>query len=139
HSVKRAPPVDTTWNEWGFFDYSSLHPNLHSHNVDALAFASDAPVDVIYSVSVVEHMPRAVWERLLERCRAWLPDGGRLLLTIDLIPGTHQLWNFSEGREVESASAHGNVSDFLQRLRDLDFTISETLIKERIPQSRTDV
>ena len=101
HTLERVPPPNPTWNEWGYCDYSHLHVNIRSHHVDALTFVREAPFDAVYSVSVIEHMPRAHWITLLTRCRQWLVDGGRLILTLDLIPGTDLLWNYSEGREVD--------------------------------------
>ena len=39
HPMIRIPPIDPNWNEWGFLsDYSRVHPNLHSHQQDALTF-----------------------------------------------------------------------------------------------------
>jgi hypothetical protein len=76
---------------------------------------------------------------MLARCRQWLAKKGRLLLTIDLVPGTQNLWNFSEGQEVEPTDVHGNVTDLLNHLRKVGFTPSETFTREKIPQSRTDL
>ena len=114
HPLRRVPPHQPDWNEWGYHDYAHAHPHLRSHNLDALSFEPKEPLDVVYSVSVIEHLPRTAREAMLARCRQWLGPGGRLLLTIDLIPGTQNLWNFSEGREVEPPSVHGNVTDFVK-------------------------
>jgi len=72
-------------------------------------------------------------------CRRWLARNGRLVLTIDLIPGTKSLWNYAEGRVVEPVAAHGNVDDFVRCLRDLGFTLEELLIQQQVPKSRTDL
>jgi 2-polyprenyl-3-methyl-5-hydroxy-6-metoxy-1,4-benzoquinol methylase len=139
HPLVRAPPPDPGWNEWGFYDYGRHHPNLRSHHLDALVFEPDMPLDVVYSVSVIEHMPRATWQAILARCRRWLGRNGRLLLTIDLIPGTQWLWNYSEGREVEPPARHGDITAFAGHLGRLGFTPIEAFIWQGVPQSRTDL
>jgi 2-polyprenyl-3-methyl-5-hydroxy-6-metoxy-1,4-benzoquinol methylase len=139
HPVARVPPADPGWNEWGFYDYSRVHPNLHSHQMDALAFAPESPLDLVYSVSVIEHMPRATWEAVLARCRRWLARNGRLVLTIDLIPGTESLWNFAEGKVVEPVEVHGSINDFMNCLQKLGFTPLEILVQKEVPKSRTDL
>jgi 2-polyprenyl-3-methyl-5-hydroxy-6-metoxy-1,4-benzoquinol methylase len=139
HPKERVPPINPAWNEWGFYDYARVHPNLRSHHVDALTYEADSPFDVVYSVSVIEHMPRATWEAMLARCRHWLASKGRLLLTIDLIPGTESLWNYSEGLVVEPVELHGSVKDFVSCLRALGFNIGEMFIRRQVPKSRTDL
>jgi hypothetical protein len=139
HPTKRTPPVQPDWTEWGFFDYSLLHPRLRSHHKSALDFVPEAPVDVIYSVSVLEHMPRAVQTEVIARCRRWLNRGGRLLLTIDLIPGTKSLWNRSEGKEVEPVAVHGTISDLLDHLRRHGFKPLQAAIHREVPHSLTDL
>ncbi len=139
HPLARVPPTLPTWNEWGFYDYARIHANLRSHNLSAFDFKPEAPFDVVYSVSVIEHMPRATWEAILTRCRSWLPKNGRLILTIDLIPGTESLWNYAEGVEVEPVSVHGNVADLINCLDGLGFSPSESVILSQVPKSKTDL
>ncbi len=139
HPQVRVPPTVPSWNEWGFYDYARVHPNLRSHNLSAFDFEPDAPLDVVYSVSVIEHMPRATWEAILTRCRRWLAKNGRLILTIDLIPGTESLWNYAEGLEVEPVAVHGTVTDLIRCLDGLGFTPSESVILGDVPKSRTDL
>ncbi|MGH6990920.1 MAG: class I SAM-dependent methyltransferase, partial [Stellaceae bacterium] len=139
HPVIRTPETRTHWNEWGFFDYSALNPRLHSHHIEALAFQPPAAVDVVYSVSVIEHMPRRVWEATLAAAAAWLKPDGRLLLTLDLVPGTDLLWNYSEGRVVETQEAHGNRAEIRRQLERLGFEIAEEEAMRAVPQSRTDI
>ncbi|HEV2263807.1 MAG TPA: class I SAM-dependent methyltransferase [Stellaceae bacterium] len=139
HPLVRTAETRAQWNEWGFFDYAALHPRLRSHHIDALAFQPLAPVDVVYSVSVVEHMPRRVWETTLAAAARWLKPGGRLLLTLDLVPGTDSLWNYAEGRAVEPLDAHGDRAAILRQLDELGFEVVEEQALRTIPQSRTDV
>lgn len=139
HPLMRSPETRSQWNEWGFFDYSILHPRLRSHHVDVLDFQPTMPVDVVYSISVVEHMPRRVWEATLAAAARWLKPGGRLILTLDLIPGTDMLWNYSEGRVVEMPDVHGSRDIIGRVLRANGFDIAEEQVLRDIPQSRTDV
>jgi hypothetical protein len=90
-------------------------------------------------VSVIEHMPRATWEAILGRCRRWLGKNGRLVLTIDLIPGTESLWNYSEGKVVEPVNVHGNIGDLVRCLDGLGFTPVESFVCEQVPKSKTDL
>jgi 2-polyprenyl-3-methyl-5-hydroxy-6-metoxy-1,4-benzoquinol methylase len=139
HPSVRVPPFQPDWNEWGFFDYSWFGPRLESRNVGIESFASDGGFDVVYSVSVFEHLPRSVWELALERSRAWLGTDGRLLLTVDLVPETELLWNLAEGVEVEPAAEHGTVDDLVQSIERLGFVIDERTIMRGVPESRTDL
>jgi 2-polyprenyl-3-methyl-5-hydroxy-6-metoxy-1,4-benzoquinol methylase len=139
HPLVRVPPALPVWNEWGFYDYGRHHPNLRAHQVDALMFEPTAPLNAVYSVSVIEHMPRATWEALLARSRRWLVQGGRLILTIDLIPGTQLLWNYSEGQEVEPTDVHGDVGAFAAELGRVGFAPIDAFIWQNVPKSRTDL
>jgi 2-polyprenyl-3-methyl-5-hydroxy-6-metoxy-1,4-benzoquinol methylase len=139
HPLVRVPPTNPSWNEWGFYDYARVHPNLRSHQMNAFDFEPAAPLDLVYSVSVIEHMPRATWEAILARCRRWLAKNGRLVLTIDLIPGTESLWNYSEGKVVEPVSVHGEIADLVRFLDSLGFTPLESCVFEQVPKSKTDL
>lgn len=137
HPLERVPPSDPGWNEWGFFDYARLHPGIRSHHIDALTFQPATSLDAIYSVSVIEHMPRAHWEALLARCRDWLVRDGHLVLTLDLIPGTDLLWNYAEGREVEPPGVHGDIPAFLARLDHVGFRVLDTVVQYDVARSKT--
>jgi SAM-dependent methyltransferase len=139
HPVVRSLPATDDWNEWGFFDYGQLHPNLTSHHCSIAEFTPLTTFDAIYSICVLAHMQRTVREDTLRRCREWLRPGGRLLLTIDLIPATDFLWNRSEGTDVESLLVHGAVADVLLQLGELGFRLNESSILRTIYNSRTDL
>lgn len=126
------------WNEWGFIDYAPMHPNLRSFHTDILEFQPEAAYDVVYSVSVVEHMPRPVWERTVELAASWLKPGGLLVLTVDMIPHTMDLWNMSEGRLVDSEN-HGTIESLGRKMQQAGLTLEEAFIRRNIPYSRTDV
>jgi 2-polyprenyl-3-methyl-5-hydroxy-6-metoxy-1,4-benzoquinol methylase len=127
------------WNEWGYLDYSLFSPHLRSFHTDIQTFVSKEKFDAIYSISVLEHMPRNVWERTLEQLPQWLNPSGYLFLTLDLIPGTYALWNKSEGRVVDPHENHGGLKDITDRLTTLGFAFEELFVKQNIPYSQTDV
>jgi hypothetical protein len=127
------------WNEWGYLDYAEITPRLKSFHSDILRFRPKMKFDAIYSVSVIEHMPRAIWEKTLLLASKWLKNNGLLLLTLDLKPNTDALWNLSEGEVVESDNKHGTLKEFLDQLKSLGFVVEENQVKNTIPYSRTDV
>jgi SAM-dependent methyltransferase len=139
HQTVRTPPPADDWNEWGFFDYGRVHPNLTAHHCTIADFAPSYNFDVIYWVSVIAHMPRLVREDALQRCRVLLQPGGVLLLAVDLIPATDALWTLSEGREVEPPAHHGTTDDLLQQLGLSGFQINEARVARSVPKSRTDL
>lgn len=139
HSNIRTYDKQSEWNEWGFLDYSQISSNLKSFNIDILKFRPGKRVDAIYSVSVLEHMPRSIWEQTLKRTAKWLRPGGVLLLTLDLQPESDSLWNLSEDKEVDLPDEHGTLKELLNVLVKLNFDISEFLVQREIPYSRTDV
>lgn len=139
HPLVRTADTRDSWNEWGFLDYGQLLPGAASFHVDVLQFRAQSRFDAIYSVSVIEHMPRPVWERTLELMASWLTQGGLLLLTLDLIPGTDALWNMSEGKPVDQGAGHGCLEDVASKLRGYGLVIEDLFVKRKIPHSRTDV
>lgn len=138
HLLTRTFLDKMDWNEWGFLDYSLFGFSITSLHQDVMKYASRKQFDVIYSVSVIEHMPRKIWEGLLNKVALWLKPGGHFILTLDLIPETENLWNFSEGQMVEAVQQHGNLSLFTKSLMKLGFKI-ETVQILNIPGARTDV
>jgi SAM-dependent methyltransferase len=139
HPLVRKMTATPDWTEWGFFDYSQLHPNLKSSHCTIADFTTTERFDAIYSVSVLAHMPRPVREDTLRRCRDLLRPGGLLLLAIDLIPATNFLWNFSSGREVEPPEIHGTIYDVIEQLSSLDFEIVEKEGRRGVAGARTDL
>ena len=125
-------------NEWGFFNYAQLDPRITSYNV---AFASLGlhGLDILYSCSVIEHMPR---QMRLENIAAWkkaLAPDGKILLTVDLVPETRRLWNFSAGEVVELPGTHGTLEDLLDEIRFTGFAICDVSMEVACPGSRTDI
>jgi 2-polyprenyl-3-methyl-5-hydroxy-6-metoxy-1,4-benzoquinol methylase len=132
-SIIRTPPPAGDWNEWGFFDYSALHSKLMSYHCDIAKFTPEFAYDVIYSICVIAHMPRATREDTIRRCRRWLKPGGTLLLAIDLIPVSDFLWNRGGG-PVEPPSKHGTMHDVMSQLSELGFAIVEQTVFRNVPR-----
>ncbi|WP_434619330.1 class I SAM-dependent methyltransferase [Tabrizicola sp. M-4] len=127
-------------NEWGFLDYAPLNPAIQSHNEDfATAPLPAGSVGLIYSVSVVEHMTAALRCRVVQRAADVLAPGGRLVLTIDLQPGSLALWNVDRRKPVEDPALHGDLNDFLVELRQAGFAVEEVQIRRALPGSVTDI
>jgi len=139
HPLDRTYQPRHEWNEWGYLDYASLDRRISSHHVDAALFSPEKPLDVIYSVSVIEHMPAQVRRSVIARFRDWLKPGGHLLLSVDLVPDTDLLWRWSEGVAVDPEDLHGTFTTLLQELADAGLDVSETDIRRRIEGSRTDL
>lgn len=135
----RTQETRNQWNEWGFFDYSQLSNAIMSHHANILDFRPKEKYEVIFSISVVEHMPRQTWEKTLGLVAQWLKPAGHLILTIDLIPETDWLWNLAEGKVVEEKEVHGGIDDFVSFIQGLGLHILEKEIARNIPFSRTDV
>jgi len=94
--------------------------------------------DVVYSVSVIEHMPAEVRRTVIMRISHLLRPEGRLFLSLDLIPGGELLWNYNEGQIVD-AQDHGAIDDLKAELAAAGLAvISESNIRG-MPMSRTDV
>jgi len=139
HQIVRDLNNLDDWNEWGFLDYSKLISGIQSHNINVLHYHPHEKFDLIYSVSVVEHMPRKTWEQVLQWAAKWLKPGGRFILTLDLIPRTDALWNFVEGQEVEKTAQHGTLTDFRASLKRNGLLEKDFKIMREIPLSKTDL
>ena len=128
------------WDEWGFFDYSILNQNITSFNTQILeAKFDDNFFDYIYSVSVIEHMTKSTRKLLWKKISKWIKEDGQLLLTIDLIPQTENLWNYCAGQIVEDVEQHGSLSDLKSEVNDEGFILKECTFKTQIPDSRVDL
>ena len=130
--IIRTPPAGD-WNEWGSFDYSLLNSKLTSYHCDVEKFTPRCAYDVIYSICVIAHMPRATREDTFRRCHDWLEPGGTLLLAMDLIPSTDFLWNRG-GDSLEPPRMHGTIDDVIRQLSELDFVITEQTVIRNVPR-----
>ena len=139
HDKIRAAPAQPDWNEWGYLDYGQLDRQIRSHHCMMQDLRGAGPFDLIYSVSVIEHIPAEARRAVLAAMKDNLAPGGRLLLTLDLIPGTDQLWNLSEGLRVDEGAAHGSIADFMTELATLGFDVTEKTEFRSIEDSRTEL
>ena len=80
-------------------------------------FRSWPPFDGIYSISVIEHVPATVRRALLADISARTRLGGLVVLTIDLVRGSDELWNLNLGVEVEDLAVHGTFQDVSKKVR----------------------
>jgi cyclopropane fatty-acyl-phospholipid synthase-like methyltransferase len=135
----RRLPFAADWNEWGFFDYGSLHRNLTSYHCDITNFTPAPRYNAIYSIASLAHMTRATREETLRLCHDWLLPHGLLLLTIDVIPASDFIWNRTEGVEVEPPIQHGTIQSVLECLHGLGFRIDESNVIRTVYKSRTDL
>jgi SAM-dependent methyltransferase len=134
----RTLPAGEDWNEWGFFDYGTLHQNLAAHNVAIDEFTPWHQYEAVYSVGAIAHFPSLIREQTLKKCSAWLKPGGRLVLAVDLIPGADTLWNL--GGSGETPDQHGTCVDVERQLESLGLSIVESRICRGLERwSRTDL
>ncbi|WP_335976743.1 class I SAM-dependent methyltransferase [Gaetbulibacter jejuensis] len=139
HPTVRHLKDKENWNEWGYLDYSYFEKNIVSKHKDFTKHRTYKRYDCIYSISVIEHMPRETRLKMLKKAAKLLKKGGEFLLTIDIAPNTNDLWNFSEGKQVESKEEHGTIQSFKAELSAFGFKIVSEHIQRDIYDSRTDV
>lgn len=125
-----------TWNEWGYLDYSEFHPGIRSRQIPYEESAADEQVDAIVSVSVIEHLPAKIRRAWIALAGHQLVKGGSLLLTVDTVPFSDDLWCFSSGEPVEDNEIHGTVQDLLGEISDAGFSINEFERSAWLPCSR---
>lgn len=107
----RCWPPEPDWNEWDFLDYGSAGLANRSWNCTLDKLPRRPPWDGIYSISVIEHVPAAARRSLLRDIAIRTRPEGLVVLTIDLVPGTDELWNLNLGVEVENPAHHGSLDD----------------------------
>ncbi len=109
----RTWPPQPDWNEWGFLDYGSAGLAHRSWNCTLGELPASAVFDGVYSVSVIEHLPATVRRELLADISARTRRGGLVVLTVDLVRGSDDLWNRNLEIEVEDPAAHGTFQDVI--------------------------
>ena len=139
HPITRKLDGKKNWNEWGYLDYSIIDEKIVSHNLDFGSYKSREKFDSIYSISVIEHMPKSSRIKVLKKARRLLKIHGELLLTVDIVPETNKIWNRSEDKQVEDDDIHGTIDSFKKELKRFGFNITEEHIQREIKDSRTDV
>ena len=99
----------------GFLDYHVLDSRIRSRNVDMRSFDDGERYDIVYSVSVIEHMPAAVRRAVIAQISRLLRPEGRLLCP-GHDSGQRFLWNYSEGVVVDEAAVHGTLPSIKEEL-----------------------
>lgn len=139
HPIVRDPTDRGKWNEWGFLDYSRLDSRIRSIHAAFESLTPQREFDVLYSISVIEHLSskdRSAW---MSRFAQHLRPGGRLLLTVDLVPWSDALWPYREGVLVEDPELHGSLSTLVQELPSFGFVVSSVVANTHVPKSRVAV
>jgi 2-polyprenyl-3-methyl-5-hydroxy-6-metoxy-1,4-benzoquinol methylase len=136
HPIVRDRTDRERWNEWGFLDYSGLDSRIRSIHAPFESLKPERGFDVLYSVSVIEHLSskdRGAW---MSRFAEHLRPGGRLLLTVDLVPWSDALWPYREGVLVEEPGIHGSLRTLVEELTSFGFLIASIDAKTHVPKSR---
>jgi SAM-dependent methyltransferase len=101
-------------------------------------FSPDETFDIVYSVSVIEHMTADIRRTVIGQLARLTRPGGALLLSLDLFPGTCDLWNYNEGRVVDEGG-HGTLEDIEGEIEAAGFAVTSRSFVRAMPLSRTDV
>lgn len=127
------------WNEWGFIDYSIIADEIISLNKDILSVDFEKQsFDLIYSVSVIEHLSSKTRIEIWKRVSMWLKQNGTLLVTLDLVPDSNQLWNYNMGKQVEATELHGDLATIEKELIQNKIRIIKQNFARNLTDSRTD-
>jgi hypothetical protein len=135
----RSWPPQPDWNEWYFLDYGSVGLANRSWNCTLDKLPRRPPSDGIYSISVIEHVTAAARRSLLSDISARTRPGGLVVLTIDLVPGTDELWNLNLGVEVENAAFHGSMHDVVLECAALGLELFRQEVVRDWGSSRVDI
>ncbi|MCD6476962.1 MAG: sulfotransferase, partial [Candidatus Aenigmarchaeota archaeon] len=137
--IRRYSENPWEWNGWGFLDYNQLNKKVISLNCSLYeANFNNNMFDYIYSVSVIEHIPKKERIYLWKEISRILKKEGGLLLTIDLIPNTNFLWNYCESGLIESPQEHGTVEELIKEIKTNSFELLYYNVVRNIKNSKTD-
>ncbi len=135
----RSWPPQPDWNEWYFLDYGSVGLANQSWNCTLDKLPRRPSADGIYSISVIEHVTAAARRSLLRDISARTRPGGLVVLTIDLVPGTDELWNLNLGVEVEDPARHGCMHDVVLECAALGLELFRQEVVRDWGSSRVDI
>jgi 2-polyprenyl-3-methyl-5-hydroxy-6-metoxy-1,4-benzoquinol methylase len=127
------------WTEWGFLDYSMFNSSIRSFNTELAKVQVADSFDACYSVSVLEHMPKAARQSMIKSAAQKVRLGGLMALTLDLVPKTFNLWNRDRGKIVEDPILHGDLHAFLDDAHQVGWMLEHLEIVRAIPDSVTDI
>ncbi len=136
HPIVRTLPPQPDWNIWGFFDYSQVHNDITSIRRGIEDCHGENLYDIAYSIGVLQSMPRSQWEACLYVTKQSLKPGGRLLLCVDIIPGTDFVWNYDG--EVEPLSEHRTFRELETCLSVLGYLVEQSSLMRDQNDSLTD-
>jgi SAM-dependent methyltransferase len=111
--IHRAWPPAQDWNEWGFLDYAEAGFGHRSWNCTLDELPESTVFDGVISISVIEHIPATSRRALLQAIAVRLRPGGLMVLTVDLIRGSTELWNRNMGQIVDEPRQHGTFQDVI--------------------------
>lgn len=132
--------MPTRWSTWGYLDYSHRSANIKSYNKYFSAnLVPETKYDVIYSVSVIEHIRKSARVEIWNEAAKALSKRGRMIFTIDLERYSNNIWNRSQGRLVEPYEVHGRVEDVCRELQDAGFVVEMQEVLRGLPLSRVDM
>lgn len=139
HAYRRDLSQKQDLNEWGYLDYSIIESRIHSENTAYETFSAKVKFDVIYSVSVIEHLMASTRRSWINKFAHDMKMGATLLLTVDLIPETNFLWCFAEGRIIEAEGIHGTLEGIKDELICAGFIVDECITKRNLKNCRVDI
>lgn len=99
-------------NEWDWVDYGKWGIRCIRMPVEEAKLPVDG-FSIAVSVSVIEHLTSDARRGALQAISSSLRVGGLIVLTLDLVPGTRDLWNRILGKQVEASEAHGSVDSLI--------------------------
>jgi hypothetical protein len=102
----------TVGGEWDWTDYRRWGVKTRRAGMEE-QISEPSSLGFVVSVSVIEHVPRAIRKEGLRQIAAALEPDGAFVLTTDLIRNTRQLWNRMLDEEVEAPDVHGTVEDLV--------------------------
>jgi 2-polyprenyl-3-methyl-5-hydroxy-6-metoxy-1,4-benzoquinol methylase len=128
-----------TWNEWGFFDYSKINKNISSINneVENTEFPINS-FEYIFSISVIEHIPAIKRRKIWKKISGWLKENGMLILTIDLIKNSNNLFNLDDYWIVDHEK-HGTLDELIIELDSVGIMVETNQILRDIPNADVDM
>ena len=135
----RSWPPQPDWNEWDFLDYGSVGLAHRSWNCTLDKLPRRPPSDGIYSISVIEHITAAARRSLLGDISARTRPGGLVVLTIDLVRGSDELWDLNLGVVVEDRARHGTIHDVVLECAALGLELFRQEVVRDWGSSRVDI